>query len=78
MAPTTLRALSLLFLVLPVAGLFTGYYHRMGSTAVIQAVAYFSAFLGLRGLARTREAHEHESTHSIPGTPGASSEGPDT
>jgi hypothetical protein len=56
MAPNTLRVLSFFFLVLPVAGLFTGYYRRMGPIAIFQAVMYFSSFLGLRALARRREA----------------------
>jgi hypothetical protein len=56
MSPTTLRVLSVFFLILPVAGLFTGYYHKMGPVAIFQAVMYFVAFLGLRKLARKREA----------------------
>ena len=55
MAPNTLRAVALLFLVLPVAGLFTGYYEAMGAMAVFQATIYFTVFLGLRALARKRE-----------------------
>jgi hypothetical protein len=55
MTPNTLRVLSFFFLVLPVAGLFTGYYRRMGPIAIFQAVMYFSSFLGLRALARRRE-----------------------
>lgn len=56
MAPKTLRAVSLLFLVLPIAGLFTGYYRRMGYFAIGQALQYFFIFLALRALARRREA----------------------
>lgn len=55
MSPTALRVLSVFFLLLPVAGLFTGYYRQMGSVAVFQAIMYFSAFLGLRKLAWKRE-----------------------
>jgi amino acid transporter len=58
MNPRTLRVVSFLFLIFPVVGLFTGYYRKMGSIAVLQAVMYFSAFLGLRALARTRETNE--------------------
>jgi hypothetical protein len=55
MSPTALRVLSVFFLVLPLAGLFTGYYRHMGHVAMFQAVMYFSAFLGLRKLAWKRE-----------------------
>jgi hypothetical protein len=55
-APNTLRVVSFFFLALPVAGLFTGYYRRMGPIAILQAVMYFVSFLGLRALARKREA----------------------
>ena len=58
MAPSTLRVLSFFFLILPVAGLFTGYYRRMGPVAIFQAVMYFFAFLGLHALARKREASD--------------------
>jgi len=43
-------------LVFPIAGLFTGYYREMGAVAIFQAVMYFFGFLGLRALARKREA----------------------
>jgi len=56
MAPNTLRVVSLFFLALPVAGLFTGYYRKMGLFAIFQAVMYFLCFLGLLALARKREA----------------------
>jgi hypothetical protein len=55
MSPTTLRAVSFFLLVLPIVGLFTGYYREMGALAIFQAVMYFFGFLGLRGLARKRE-----------------------
>jgi hypothetical protein len=58
MNPRTLRLASFLFLIFPFVGLFTGYYRKMGPIAVFQAVMYFSAFLGLRALARTRETNE--------------------
>jgi amino acid transporter len=56
MSPNTLRALSILWLTLPVVGLFTGYYRTMGAIAIFQAAMYFFGFLGLRALARKREA----------------------
>jgi hypothetical protein len=55
MSPNRLRVVSLFFLVLPVAGLFTGYYRTMGPVAIFQAVMYFFGFRGLRALARKRE-----------------------
>jgi amino acid transporter len=57
MTPNTLRLVSFFFLVLPVAGSFTGYYRQMGPVAIFQAVMYFFSFLGLRALARKREAN---------------------
>ena len=66
MAPKTLRMLSLLFLVLPVAGLFTGYYRRMGLIAIVQAMSYFLTFFGLRALARHRQAKQTEGEHNVP------------
>ena len=56
MSPNALRVVSFFFLVLPVVGLFTGYYREMGLVAIFQAVMYFFGFLGLRALARKREA----------------------
>jgi uncharacterized membrane protein len=56
LAPKTLRIVSLFLLVIPVAGLFTGYYRKMGLLAVFQALSYFIAFFGLRALARNRGA----------------------
>jgi hypothetical protein len=56
MTPNTLRVVSFCILILPIAGLFTGYYREMGAVAILQAVMYFFGFLGLRALARKREA----------------------
>src|SRR6266478_8279019 len=56
MTPGTLRVVSFFFLIFPVAGIFTGYYRKMGLVAIFQAVMYFFSFLGLRALARKREA----------------------
>jgi hypothetical protein len=55
MSPRALRVVSACLLVLPIIGLFTGYYREMGSVAIFQAVMYFFGFLGLRALARRRE-----------------------
>jgi hypothetical protein len=57
MTPGTLRVVAFFVLIFPVMGLFTGYYRKMGPIAVFQAVMYFFAFLGLRALARKREAN---------------------
>lgn len=56
MSPNTLRIVSYFLLILPIVGLFTGYFREMGAVAVFQAVMYFFGFLGLRALARKREA----------------------
>jgi len=55
MSPTALRVVSFFLLVLPIAGLFTGYYRERGPVAIFQACAYVSGFFGLRALARKRE-----------------------
>jgi len=60
MSPNTLRVVSFFLLVLPIGGLFTGYYREMGVVAIFQAVMYFFGFLGLRALARKREASESQ------------------
>jgi len=60
MSPNTLRVVSFFLLVLPIGGLFTGYYREMGAVAIFQAVMYFFGFLGLRALARKREASESQ------------------
>jgi hypothetical protein len=56
MSPRALRVVSYCVLVLPILGLFTGYYREMRALAVFQAVMYFFGFLGLRAMARRREA----------------------
>jgi len=56
MSPNTLRVLSFFMLILPILGLFTGYYREMGAIAIFQALMYFFGFLALRALARKREA----------------------
>jgi hypothetical protein len=56
MSPRALRIVSVCLFVLPIVGLFTGYYREMGAIAVVQVVMYFIGFLGLRALARKRES----------------------
>jgi len=63
MSPTALRIVSVFLLVIPVVGLFTGYYREIGALAIYQAIAYFSGFFGLRALARKREADSRTKTH---------------
>ena len=55
LSPNTLRAVAWVMLILPIVALFTGYYREMGSVAILQAVAYFLGFFGLRAMARKRE-----------------------
>jgi hypothetical protein len=45
MSPNALRVVSIFLLMLPSAGLFTGYY-REGALAIFQAMMYFSPFWG--------------------------------
>jgi hypothetical protein len=60
MSPNTLRVVAFFLLVLPIGGLFTGYYREMGAVAIFRAVTYFFGFLGLCALARKREACESQ------------------
>jgi membrane-associated HD superfamily phosphohydrolase len=56
LSPTALRVVAVFLLIMPVGGLFTGYYREMGPLAIFQALMYVSGFFGLRALARKREA----------------------
>lgn len=58
MSPRALRIVSFCVLVLPVVGLFTGYYRELGAIAILQVVMYFFGFLGLRALASKREGQK--------------------
>ena len=58
LSPRALRMVSFFFLIFPVAGVFTGYYRKMGTVAVFQALMYLSSFVGLQSLARRREVGE--------------------
>lgn len=64
MSPTALRVVSVVVLVLPVVGFFTGYYREMGAMGVFQAVMYFFTFFGLRALARKRESNRETNHHA--------------
>jgi hypothetical protein len=68
MSPMALRIVSYALLLVPIAGLFTGYYRRKGIVALLQAASYFVASFALRALARNREAEKHGS-HTVNGYP---------
>ncbi len=55
MRPRTLRAVAWLFLLLPLGGLFTGYFATHTLLALMQLSAYVSVFFGLRSLALHRD-----------------------
>ena len=54
LSPKALRIVSVLLLLLPVAGIFTGYYGEKGIIAILQAIAYVGIFIGLNVLASRR------------------------
>lgn len=64
LSPTVLRLVAVFLLIIPVAGLFTGYYQEMGPIAIFQAVMYVFGFFGFRALARKREAALDEQSKS--------------
>ena len=67
MGPRTLTAVAWLFLFLPLGGLFTGYFATHIEIALMQSAAYFSAFFGLRSLARSRDARaKHAKDIALP------------
>lgn len=53
--PRGLRVLAWFFLLLPLGGLFTGYFITHTVQALVQTAAYVSIFFGLRSLAAHRE-----------------------
>ena len=57
MSPNTLRFVGWFFLLLPIGGLFTGYFVTPTFFAIVQTGAYISIFFGLRALAAYRETH---------------------
>jgi hypothetical protein len=56
LSPTALRVVAYCLLIIPVAGLFTGYHRENSVLAILQTVMYISGFFGLRALARKRES----------------------
>ena len=57
MSPPALRAAAWFFLLLPVGGVFTGYFITNTLQALVMTGAYISVFFGLRRLASRRERH---------------------
>lgn len=64
LSPNTLRVVAAFMLILPIVALFTGYYREMRALAIFQAIMYFLGFMGLRALARKREAKARSSDQS--------------
>jgi hypothetical protein len=52
---TTLKVVSFVFLLLPIGGLFTGYYSGKGIIGVLQAFCNIGMFFGVRALAKSRD-----------------------
>ena len=64
LSPNTLRVVAVFMLIFPIVAVFTGYYREKGALAIFQAVAYLLGSLGLRALARKREAEEASNDES--------------
>jgi hypothetical protein len=58
MGPTALRSIAWLFLLLPVGGLFTGYFVSHPMQGALQVVAYVAIFFALRRIANARSGGE--------------------
>lgn len=56
--PRGLRLLGWFFLLLPIGGLFSGYFVTHTARALIQTAAYVGIFVGLRALASRRENND--------------------
>jgi hypothetical protein len=56
--PRGLRVLAWFFLLLPIGGLFSGYFIAHTAQALVQTAAYVSIFFGLRSLAAHRERND--------------------
>lgn len=59
LSPRSMRFFAWFFLLLPIGGIFTGYFKTHTVFAVVQAAAYLSIFFGLRSLASHREQHSN-------------------
>lgn len=59
-SPLGLRALGVLFLLLPLAGIFTGYYRERGAAAFFQAGTHVVIFFALQRLAKARQQRRTE------------------
>jgi len=55
LSPTALRAAGWMFLLLPIGGIFTGYYREHPVASPIQIAGYISAAAGVRRLAAARD-----------------------
>jgi membrane protease YdiL (CAAX protease family) len=55
LAPLTLRLFGIFFLLLPVGGIFTGYFKEIGVVAVIQTILHIGICFVLFRHAKTRE-----------------------
>jgi hypothetical protein len=64
MSPTALRAVGWLFGLLPVAGIFTGYYRAHPLISPIQVVVNISIFISLQRLAVVRERVSSEQSNN--------------
>jgi hypothetical protein len=56
--PRGLRVLAWFFLLLPIGGLFSGYFITHTAQALVQSAAHVSIFFGLRSLAAHRERND--------------------
>ena len=61
LSPFALRAVAVVFLLLPVGGSFTGYFLQRPVIALVQTLACVSIFFGLHRLAAFREAKQQSS-----------------
>ena len=66
MRPRTLRVVAVMFLLLPLSGLFTGYFRDHMFAAVVQTAVYISIFFSLRRLARQRESEDSHPPEAQP------------
>ena len=64
--PRALRAVAWLFLLLPLGGLFTGYFASHTSLALAQTTIYIGVFFSLRSLALRRERRSESAVSAPP------------
>jgi hypothetical protein len=56
--PRSLRAVAVLFLLMPLGGHFSGYFRNHALLAIVQTAVYICVFIGLRKLAARRESSD--------------------